>query len=229
MQKHAIAGVISLAAAAAFVSLAVAQTSEPKSVPAQAAPCAPAPSTAISTVSGVKRIYVDSFGDDAINKQIQAMVMSQLTATKRFIVTENKEKADAILRGAGLEKTSQESHAFNTGTAAGAASGYHSGSVSGHVVNGSGSISGSSSGGFSAASAAINDSYASTETINDARISVRLVNQEGDVIWATTQESKGAKYKGASADVAEKVVKQLFRDLEKAEQKPEDAASSVSK
>jgi hypothetical protein len=37
------------------------------------------------------------------------------------------------------------------------------------------------------------------------------------VIWTTTQESKGAKFKGASADVAEKIVKQLARDAEKSD------------
>jgi hypothetical protein len=46
---------------------------------------------------------------------------------------------------------------------------------------------------------------------------VRLVNSDGDVIWTTTQESKGAKYKGASADVADKCVKKLLRDVEKLE------------
>lgn len=67
--------------------------------------------------------------------------------------------------------------------------------------------------------AAISDSSASTETINDARASARLVDPEGDVIWTGTQESKGAKYKGATADVADKIVKQLLRDLEKLEKK----------
>ena len=35
-------------------------------------------------------------------------------------------------------------------------------------------------------------------------------------MWSglTTQESKGAKYKGASADVSDKIVKQLLRDIE---------------
>jgi hypothetical protein len=60
-----------------------------------------------------------------------------------------------------------------------------------------------------------NDSSVNTETINEARIAVRLVNPDGDVIWTTTQESKGAKYKGASADVADKCVKQLLRDQDK--------------
>ena len=41
------------------------------------------------------------------------------------------------------------------------------------------------------------------------------VSPDGDVMWTTTQESKGGKYKGASADVADKCTKQLLRDIEK--------------
>ncbi len=167
----------------------------------------------------VKRIFVEGFGDDSVSKQVQAMVISSLTESKRFVVTENKEKADAILKGSSLEKTSQELHSNSEATAAGGASGGHSGSVNGSFVNGTGSISGSSSGGFASRAASIEDSSTSIETINDARIAVRLVDNDGDVIWATTQESKGAKYKGASADVADKVVKQLLRDVEKLEKK----------
>ena len=59
------------------------------------------------------------------------------------------------------------------------------------------------------------DSQASSIAVNDARLAVRLISADGDVLWSTTQESKGAKYKGASADVAELVVKQLIRDLDK--------------
>ncbi len=161
----------------------------------------------------LKRIFVDNFGDDANSKQIQAMIVSNLAASKRFIITENKDRADAILRGSGLEKTSQEFHSTSESTAAGAAGG----SVSRGV------------GSFGGAAAAIEDSSASTETIHDARIAVRLVDREGDVIWATVQESKGAKYKGASADVADKVVKQLLRDVEKATKKQADKDSKESK
>jgi curli biogenesis system outer membrane secretion channel CsgG len=162
----------------------------------------------------VKRIYVDSFGDDPVSKQLQAMVINALAESKRFIVTENKDKADAILRGGGLEKTSQELHAIGEATSVAGAAGSHHGEVSGSVVNGTGSISGSSSGGFVARKLATEDSQASTETINDARLAVRLVASDGDVLWATTKESKGAKYKGASADVADQIVKQLLRDLD---------------
>jgi hypothetical protein len=51
--------------------------------------------------------------------------------------------------------------------------------------------------------------------VNDARIAVRLVSVDGDDLWSTPRESKGAKYKGASADAADEVVKQIIHDLEK--------------
>jgi curli biogenesis system outer membrane secretion channel CsgG len=165
----------------------------------------------------VNRIYVESFGDDAISKELQAMIVSSLVATKRFKVTENRERSDAVLKGVALEKSSQELHAYGESTAVGVASGGSHGEVSGSVVNGNGTISGSSSGGFAARHMGTGDSSVNTETINEARVAVRLVNPDGDVIWTSTQESKGAKYKGASADVADKCVKQLLRDIEKLE------------
>lgn len=168
-----------------------------------------------ATLLKVRRIYVDSFGDDPISKQLQAMVIDALTQSKRFIVTENKDKADAILKGTGLEKTSQELHAIGEATSVAAASGGEHSSVNGSVVNGNGSISGSSNGGFIAQKLGTSDSQASTETVSDARLAVRLVSTDGDVIWTTTKESKGAKYKGASADVADQIVKQLLWDLDK--------------
>jgi curli biogenesis system outer membrane secretion channel CsgG len=165
----------------------------------------------------VKRIYVDSFGDDIISKELQSMIVSSLVATKRFKVTENREKADAVLKGVALEKTSQELHAYGESTSVGGAAGGSHGEISGSVVNGTGTVSGSSGGGFVARHMGISDSSASTETIDRARISIRLVNPDGDVIWTTTQESKGAKYKGASADVADLCVKQLLRDVARLE------------
>jgi len=47
---------------------------------------------------------------------------------------------------------------------------------------------------------------------------VRLVNKDGDVIWSTTQESNGAKFRGASADVADKITRQLTADLDRVRQ-----------
>src|SRR5262249_26019757 len=129
---------------------------------AQASPCPTAAAADTRTpqqlLLAVKRIYVDSFGEDPISRQLQSMVISSLMASNRFIVTENRERADAILKGSALEKTSQEVHAYSDSTAVGGAAGGHSGSVSGTVVNGTGSISGSSSGGFVAHHMGVSDS-----------------------------------------------------------------------
>lgn len=135
----------------------------------------------------VTRIYIDDFVGDITAKQIQAMVVSSISGSKRFIITENREKADAVLKGTASEEIVQESHVYKDKAAA---------------ANGRSAI-------------AADDSTSSTETIHNARAAVRLVSRDGDVIWSTTQESRGAKYKGASADVADKVIRQLMRDVER--------------
>jgi hypothetical protein len=196
----------------AVQAAAPAQAQQPKTdAPAVQADPATNAATLDAKLRGVTRIYIDDFGSDPVAKQIQAMVVNSISESKRFIITENREKADAIMKGMALEKTSQEFHGLNDKAAAATS---HSGLSSG--VNGSiNGVSGSTHA-FSIGSAiAADDSSASTETINDARVAVRLVAADGDVIWSTTQESRGAKYKGASADIADKVVKQLILDLEK--------------
>ncbi len=161
----------------------------------------------------IRRIFVENFGESEAAQQLQAMLVTSLTESNKFTVTEDKAKADAILKGFAGEKTFQETHAYGSGTAVSTAAGGHSASVSGS----GGTFSGSAGGGFHSVAGAMNDSSVNTETIDSAKASVRLVNQDGDVIWTSTQESKGAKFKGASADVADKIVKQLIHDIAKAE------------
>jgi len=59
------------------------------------------------------------------------------------------------------------------------------------------------------------DSTDIRERKHEAMATVRLVNKDGDVIWSTTQESDGAKFRGASADVADKIARQLTADVER--------------
>ena len=61
-----------------------------------------------------------------------------------------------------------------------------------------------------------NESEHSAERRHEAIAAVRLVNKDGDVIWSTTQESLGAKFRGASCDVAEKITSKLKEDFERA-------------
>jgi curli biogenesis system outer membrane secretion channel CsgG len=188
-----------------FIALGLSIAGFPQSysqgAPAIAKPIPDTRTELTEKLHNVKRIYVESFGDDEVSKSLQAMVINALDATKRFIVTENKDKADAILKGRSVETTSQEVHATGEGTGVAAASGSHS-EATGH-------------GGFAAKAMGIQDSKLSTETTHEARLAVRLVSQDGDVLWSTTQESQGAKFKSSSADVADKVVKQLLYDLNK--------------
>lgn len=186
-------------------------------------PASPAPVLNKSkALAKVRRIYVENFGTSEAAQQLQAMLIDSLTQSERLTVTEDKSKADAILKGFGGEKSSQEVHAYGSGTSVATAAGGHSGSISGS----NGSFSGSHSGGFGAVASSMDDSSVNTETIDNAKASVRLINADGDVIWTSTQESKGAKYKGASADVADKIVKQLIRDLEKADKEAAAAAKA---
>lgn len=209
---------------------ATAPSAAPSSPPAAASASAATPEERLVRV---RRIFVESFGDDPISKQAEAMVVDALVKSKRFVVTENRDRADAILKGTAVEKRSQELHAISESGAASTAvvtqnsdySANSSGSIDGRVSGGTGTIHGSSRGSASgsssgvgvARSGAVEDSQVTTETIDDARISVRLVDPDGDVIWSTTQESRGAKYKGSSADAAEKITKQLLREISKIE------------
>jgi hypothetical protein len=61
-----------------------------------------------------------------------------------------------------------------------------------------------------------NESDHSAERRHEAVAAVRLVNKDGDVIWSTTEESLGAKFHGASVDVADKITTRLKEDFEKA-------------
>ena len=59
------------------------------------------------------------------------------------------------------------------------------------------------------------ESTAVRERKHEALATVRLVNKDGDVIWSTTQESTGAKFRGASADVADRITRQLLADIQR--------------
>src|SRR5205807_5468723 len=98
------------------VSASAQETKPAPTVQATPAPSRDADGDPLSLLK-VKRIFVDSFGEDAISKELQSMIVSALVATNQFKVTESRERADAILKGVAIEKTSQELHAYSEGTA----------------------------------------------------------------------------------------------------------------
>lgn len=151
----------------------------------------------------LKRVFVDRLTGGETAAQMRDIIIASLESSKLFVLTENEEKADATLRGAAEDLVYTEQHSTSDGANA-------------HLSvalprSGYGSRSGSAGTGYGD-----NESEHSTERRHEAIASVRLVNKNGDVIWSTTQESIGAKYHGASADVADKITGKLKDDFEKA-------------
>ncbi len=151
----------------------------------------------------LKRVFVDRLPGGETAAQMRDIIIASLESAKLFIVTENQEKADATLRGAAEDLVFTESHSSSEGVNT-----HLNVAVPRSTYNGR---SGGAGLGFGE-----NESDHSIERRHEAIASVRLVNKDGDVIWSTTQESLGAKYHGASADVAEKITGKLKDDFERA-------------
>jgi len=153
----------------------------------------------------VRRIYVDILtgGDSAL--QIRELLMTSLQRSKLFVITEDEDKADATLKGAGSDAiftdTFQSSDSINAHTQVG-------GGSSGSTRN----VSARSSNRYGGLSIGESETHHSQERKHEAMATVRLVSKDGDVIWSATAESLGGKFLGASADVADKIAKRLVTD-----------------
>ncbi|HXK05533.1 MAG TPA: hypothetical protein VMS37_24220 [Verrucomicrobiae bacterium] len=151
----------------------------------------------------IRRVYIDRLTGGETAAQMREILFSSLQGTRLFIVTEKEERADAVLRGGAEDLVYTEQHSSSDG-------------VNAHSNFGTGRPSTSSRGAYAGISVGENESEHSTDRRHEAIAAVRLVNKDGDVIWATTQESLGAKFRGASADVAEKITAKLKEDFERA-------------
>jgi hypothetical protein len=154
----------------------------------------------------VRRIYIDILtgGDSAL--QIRDLLMTSLQRSKLFLITEDEDKADATLKGAGTDAiftdTFQSSDNLNAHSQVG-------GGSSGSTKNASSSASNR----YGGLSIGENETHHSQERKHEAMATVRLVDKDGDVIWSATAESLGGKFLGASADVADKIAKRLMTDF----------------
>jgi hypothetical protein len=131
------------------------------------------------------------------------ILVAALDGAKLFVLTENPDRADATLRGAAEDLVFTEVHSSSDSINAHTNFGSRQNGRYGNGVNGGLGIG-------------ENEADHSAERRHEAIAAVRLVNKDGDVIWSTTQESLGAKFRGASADVAEKITARLKDDFEKA-------------
>jgi hypothetical protein len=177
---------------------------------------APGAATALEQIADVKKVYVEKFGGGEGADQIRDMVIAALQRTRLFVLTENSERADTLLRGSAEDLVYIENFQSGDGITA---------RVS--AFGGSSSTSSRSSGKLlPGVSIGDNESVHKQERRHEASASVRLVNRDGDVIWSTIQESQGAKFRSAAADVAERIGRQLAADYARAREPKVAGAAS---
>lgn len=163
----------------------------------------------------VKRVYVDKLTGGETAAQMRDPIITSFQNSKLFVLTENPERADAVLRGAAEDLIYTDAFSSSEGINARAGGSDNSSVGSSTRFNGAGGSAGRSAGRSLNVGVGENESTSSKERKHEALATVRLVNKDGDVIWSTTQESNGAKFRGASADVADKITKQLVTDYER--------------
>ncbi len=158
-------------------------------------------------ILSVRRVYVDRFGGGDTAQQLRDMIISSLLATKLFVITENEARADAFLRGSAEDLIFTDT--FSSSESLNARASLSTGTDPDKTSSDRRSRYGGVTVGES-------ESTRTAERKHEAVASVRLVDKDGDVLWSTTQESRGGKFRGASADVAERIAKQLASDYERA-------------
>ncbi len=155
-----------------------------------------------ATILTMRRVFVEPFGGGTTAEQIRDMLISALHGTHLVQLTEKQERADVVLKGSGEDLVFTEDHSSSDNL----------------NVHTNSSESGTSTKGYASKgiSAGENESSHVSERKHESSAAIRLVNRDGDVIWSATKESQGGKFRGASADVADKLVKQLVQDMERA-------------
>lgn len=154
-------------------------------------------------LTAVRRVCIESFGPDVLGTQVRETIIAKLFQSKRFALTENCDKADFVMKGSITERSQYQTRSESEGFQA---------SASGSSRSGSSSSSGSSSGGA-------HESLSSSEVKQQAVVTLRIVDADGEIIWATSQESGDGKSKGAITLAAEQAVRRLMRDIETAEKR----------
>lgn len=161
----------------------------------------------------IKRVYVDRLTGGETAAQMRDLIISSLQGSKLFVVTENQDRADVFLKGAAEDLIYTDT--FDSSDSIDIRGGGSASTRSGRITTSVGSTTSPETSHSLNLSAGEKESSNIKERKHEALATVRLVNKDGDVIWSTTQESNGAKFRGASADVADKITRQLTTDFDR--------------
>lgn len=175
---------------------------------------------AVTSLLKIKRVYVEALAGNDSAEAIRQLIISTLQQSHLFVLTDNPDRADVTLRGAANDTAFTNTFDSDNGVSTRANGGAYSGKTN------STSSRASSGGLVGGLAASENDSEHIKERKHEAYATVRLCNRDGDVLWATTQESRGAKFHSASTDVAEKITHQLQADFARAAQGKDTPANA---
>jgi hypothetical protein len=173
--------------------------------------------TGTGSLLEVKRIYVAQLTGGPSADALRELIIASLDSMKLFVLTDNQDRADAVLKGAA------DDHAFTD--TFDSVEGVNDRENGGKSSGGSGYSRGS--GGNLGFGVGETEAHHIRERKHEAYAAVRLCNKDGDVLWSTTQESQGAKFRSASADVAAKIARQLTLDIDRVRRGLNGGASAV--
>lgn len=152
----------------------------------------------------VSTVFVDLLNGSSGHAQIRDILIGSLQRRGLFVVTEDEAKADAFLRGSAEDLIYSDYFAERAGL-----------NVRG-AASRSERESGESNYGATSFGIGETESTSRRERRHEALAAIRLVLKSGEVIWSTTQESPGEKFKGSSVAVADKVVDELAGAFQRA-------------
>lgn len=158
-------------------------------------------------LNSIRRVYVEAFKGGAAADHLREQLIASIQRMKLFVVTEDEDQADAVLKGSAQADSYKTVHSGSENLHSGV-----SGSTSRSTTTGGRLYTRDQNSSSSNRNASGSETYRIEERQQEASAAVRLVAKGGDVLWSTSQESNGAKFRSASADVAERIARQLAAD-----------------
>ena len=159
--------------------------------------------TQLRRLGEVRTLYVDPLGGEGAGP-IRDMLIGAFQRLGLVRITENEANADAFLRGSAEDLILQEHTSYRDGITA----------------RGASSTSRRESGESDYASASFGVGDTETASVrrqrHEAVAAVRIVLRDGEVVWSSTRESTGAKFRGSSADVAARIAEDFAEAFRKA-------------
>lgn len=159
----------------------------------------------LKKLSSVRRLYVEELVGEGAHA-IRDLLAAAIHSRGLFVLVEDPAIADAYVRGSAEDLIYADYQRYRSGI----------------NVRGAASSSQRESGesNFGSASFGVGDNEDTDrrERKHEALAAVRIVLNNGEVVWAAARESSGAKFRGAAADVAHGVADELEAAVAKARQ-----------